>query len=423
MSLSRGSLASAPRRLPRPRPFSTSSTRNADFTHAVVGGGVVGLAIARKLQGREGASTVLIEQHGSVGTETSSRNSEVIHAGIYYGTDSLKARLCLRGKELLYQLCQKHSIPHRNTGKWIVAQDAAQMEALDKIHRLASRIGVPTHFLTKAEAQRREPEVRAEAGVLESPSTGIVDSHSLMQYLQGDFENQGGLCAFRSPVTSIAPIEGGKGGWAVTTTSADGEPSTITAETLINSAGLAAVSLSNMILPPDRQRNALYAKGTYFSYTRSHPRPSTLIYPAPIPGLPGLGTHLTLDLAGRIRFGPDVQWTDNPADYTPNSHPHALAAALAAIRAYLPAVHGPAIHPDYAGIRPKLSRQAATTITATTTVPSASASASASPDFHDFYIERERGFAGFVNLLAIESPGLTASLAIAEAVEGLLYGA
>ena len=322
----------------------------------------------------------------------------------------------------MYQLCQKHAIPHRNTGKWIVAQDAAQREALEDIHRLAARIGAPTHFLTHAEAHRREPDVRAEAGVLESPSTGILDSHSLMQYLQGDFENQGGLCAFRSPVTSITPVEAGKGGWAISTTTApDGgrEPTTttttttITAETLVNAAGLSAVSLSNQILPHDRQHTAFYAKGTYFSYPRSHPRPSTLIYPAPVPGHPGLGIHLTLDLAGRIRFGPDVQWTDNPTDYTPNAHGPALAAARAAIHAYLPAVDAAAIQPDYAGIRPKLARHAA----AATATRGAAATA-----FHDFYIAREHGFAGFVNLLAIESPGLTACLAIAEEVEALLYG-
>ncbi|CAN9199679.1 unnamed protein product [Alternaria alternata] len=385
------------------RYFSSSIQRDADFTHAVIGGGVVGLAIARKLQQRDGASTVLIEKHGSVGTETSSRNSEVIHAGLYYGPTSLKTKLCLRGKDMLYELCKKNDIPHRNTGKWIVAQDAAQMDALQKVHDFAKSINVPIHFLGKDEAKSREPDVRAEAGVLESPSTGIVDSHSLMQYLEGDFEDHGGICAFKSPVTHITPLDSGHSGWEVTTRGEDGEETTITADTLINSAGLFAVQISNMILPKDRHRKAFYAKGSYFSYAVSRPRPSTLVYPAPVPGHGGLGTHLTLDMSGRIRFGPDVEWTDSPTDYAPNTKN--MAQAIDDIQTYLPGVHREAIQPDYVGIRPKLGKLAATS----------------GKDFQDFVIQKEDGYEGFVNLLAIESPGLTSSLAIAEEVEGLLY--
>ncbi|KAL5117822.1 hypothetical protein ACEQ8H_004296 [Pleosporales sp. CAS-2024a] len=390
------------------RAFSTSISRKADFTHAVIGGGVVGLAIARKLQARDGTCTILIEQHGAVGTETSSRNSEVIHAGLYYGPDSLKTRLCLEGKEQLYALCKTQSIPHRNTGKWIVAQDATQMDALDRIHDFAKSINVPTHFLSKAEAARREPDVRAEAGVLESPSTGILDSHRLMQYLEGSFLDSGGLCALHSRVTCITPVERGRRGWEIRTSSSsceeEEESSTITAETLINAAGLSAVSIHNMIQPPHRHRQAFYAKGSYFAYSAPYPRPRTLIYPAPVPGHPGLGTHLTLDLAGRLRFGPDVQWTTNPADYTPS--PTNLPAALAEIAAYLPGVDTTAITPDYVGIRPKLGRFAAT---------------SGTDDFQDFYIKMEQGWSGWVNLMAIESPGLTSCLAIADEVERLLY--
>ncbi|KAH8725600.1 FAD dependent oxidoreductase [Phaeosphaeriaceae sp. PMI808] len=388
---------------PCSRLFSTSIRKEADFTHAVIGGGVVGLAVARKLQAREGASTVLMEKHGSVGTETSSRNSEVIHAGIYYGADSLKTKLCLRGKDMLYELCKTHSIPYRNTGKWIVAQDAAQMDTLQKVHDFSSTISVPTHFISSDEAKRREPAVRAEAGILESPSTGIIDSHSLMQYLEGSFEDSGGICAFNSPVTSITPLDSGASGWEITTTSPNNETTTITASTLINSAGLFAVDINNMILPPSRHRKAFYAKGSYFSYSAGSPRTSTLIYPAPVPGHGGLGTHLTLDLAGRIRFGPDVQWTDSPTDYTPNTS--SLKAAIDDIQTYLPGIDREAIQPDYVGIRPKLGRLAATS----------------GKGFQDFVIEKEEGFEGFVNLLAIESPGLTSCLAIAEEVESLLY--
>jgi 2-hydroxyglutarate dehydrogenase len=212
---------------------------------------------------------------------------------------------------MLYELCKTHDIPHRNLGKWIVAQDDQQMEALQEVHSFASTIGVPTHFITQSEALRREPDVRAEVGVLESPTTGIIDSHSLMQFLEGDFEDKGGVCAFKSPVSRITPVNGGKGGWEITTTT-DGEETTITAETLVNSAGLAAIPISNMILPKERQRKAFYAKGSYFSYGLSRPKPSILVYPAPVPGHGGLGTHLTLDMAGRIRFGPDVEWTEDP---------------------------------------------------------------------------------------------------------------
>lgn len=328
---------------------------------------------------------------------------QVIHAGLYYGADSLKTKLCLRGKEMLYDLCQKHSIAHRNTGKWIVAQDSAQFDAISKVHDFASSVGVPTRFLSAKEAKEREPDVRAEAGVLESSSTGIVDSHNLMQFLEGDFSNNDGVCAFQSAVISVSSIDVGRGGWAITTRSPDGEETTITAETLINSAGLYAVSISNMILPADRHRKAFYAKGSYFSYSSSRPKPSTLIYPAPVPGHGGLGTHLTLDMGGRVRFGPDVEWTDSPTDYTPNSKN--LKAAIDDIQTYLPGVDRDAIQPDYVGIRPKLGRLAATS----------------GKDFQDFYIVKEEGFEGFVNLLAMESPGLTSSLAIAEEVEGLLY--
>ncbi|KAF2265959.1 FAD dependent oxidoreductase [Lojkania enalia] len=402
------SCATIPRRLTRSqlhpsRLFSTSTTRYADFTHAIIGGGVVGLAIARRLQERDGVSTVMIEKHGSVGQETSSRNSEVIHAGLYYGPDSLKTKLCLKGKEMLYETCKRYHIPHRNCGKWIVAQDELQKGEIEKVHNFASSIGVPTRFLSPKEAKSREPDVRCEAGVLESPTTGIVDSHSLMQFLEGAFEDKGGICAFHSSVTSVQSLDTGAGGWEITTSS-DGEEVAITAETLINSAGLAAVAISNMILPPERHRQAFYAKGSYFSYSASRPKPNTLVYPAPVPGHGGLGTHLTLDMSGRIRFGPDVEWVDDPTDYRVNDKN--LQAALDDIQSYLPGIDRSAIGLDYVGIRPKLGRLGAV---------------ASVKGFQDFYIEKEEGFDGFVNLLGIESPGLTSSLAIAEEVERLLY--
>ncbi|EZF29437.1 hypothetical protein H101_06887 [Trichophyton interdigitale H6] len=394
-----------PRPLARCRLFSSSSKLHADFTHAVVGAGVVGLAVARQLAAREGTSTILVERHSAVGTETSSRNSEVIHAGLYYGVDSLKTKLCIEGKELLYKLCEKQNIPHRNTKKWIVAQDEEQWKECLKVFLHAKEIGVPIRFVSAEEAKRREPDVRAEAGILESPTTGIVDAHSLMSYLHGSYEERGGDCVLLTEVYKVEPLKNG-GGYEVFTRSGErkDEESSFTAETLINCAGHFACGINNMILPPERHRTPHFAKGTYFSYAASSPKPSTLLYPAPRPSYGGLGTHLTLDMAGRIKFGPDVEWVDSPDDLIPS--PKRLTQAIKEIQAYLPSVNPDAIGLDYCGIRPKLIR---------------GGSVSSGKDFQDFVIQEEKGFPGFINLLGIESPGLTSSLAIAKMVENLLY--
>ncbi|KAJ9654040.1 hypothetical protein H2198_006839 [Neophaeococcomyces mojaviensis] len=426
-SLLPGSLRPARARhlhLARNRLFSTTIQRQADFTHAIIGGGAVGLAIARHLAlSHPDTSTLLIERHGMIGSETSSRNSEVIHAGLYYGLNTLKTDLCLRGKEALYALCRRHGIPHRNTRKWIIAQDAQQMGELEKVHQFAEEVGydkVPTRFLSRREIEEREPDVRAEAGVLESESTGIIDSHTFMQFLEADFLDHGGTEVLHTSVRRIErmpaggykiytrtndPLEAASGGSAALEETED----FIEVETVINSAGLAAIPLSNSLLPAHRHIKPHYAKGTYFSYSASHPKPKTLLYPAPVPGLGGLGTHLTLDMAGRVRFGPDVEWIespDAPGALTPNSS--RIKEALDMIATYLPSIDRSAIDLDYCGIRPKLGRTSGT----------------AGPTFADFYIkeEKEDGFPGFVNLLGIESPGLTSSLAIAEYVEGMLYG-
>ncbi|KAF1992355.1 L-2-hydroxyglutarate dehydrogenase mitochondrial precursor [Aulographum hederae CBS 113979] len=386
------------------RLFSTSSSHRADFEHAVIGGGAVGLAVARKLQ-EGGKPTVLIERHYAAGTETSSRNSEVIHAGIYYGPDSLKTKLCLRGKNMLYDLCKQYDIPYKNCGKWIVAQDDEQMGELEKVHKHCESLGVPSRFVPLEEGKEREPDVRAEKGILESTTTGIIDSHAYMQFLQGDFEGKGGICAFNTPVTRVEPIENGEGGWQIWTKSADEpEESSIVAKSIVNSAGLYAIHLANSILPPDRHKTPFYAKGSYYSYSLSKPKTSTLIYPAPQPGHAGLGTHLTLDMGGKIRFGPDVQWIDDPTDLSVNDS--RLSEAIDEIQSYLPGIDREAIGLDYAGVRPKMSKAGAV---------------ASGKEFNDFYIRKEEGFEGFVNLLGIESPGLTSSLAIAEEVHRLLY--
>ncbi|KAK3488213.1 DAO-domain-containing protein [Neurospora hispaniola] len=369
----------------RLRPFSHTSASHADFTHAVIGGGVVGLAIAQQLARRSSSpSTLLLERHSAVGTETSSRNSEVIHAGIYYGAGTLKTELCIRGKNLLYELCEKHAVPHKRVGKWIVAQNQAQREALQRIHDFCvNEINVPVRWVSREEAQRREPAVRAEAGILESPTTGIVDSHSLMVCLQGRFEEAGGTVALASAVTAIRPLgdanANGKEGWELTVRdTTTGESSTITTSTIINSAGLGAVDIHNMIVPPSQHKQMFYAKGNYFSY------------PPPLP---------------KIKFGPDVEWVDSPDDLAVNSA--RLPEAIEAVKKYLPDLDDTQLQPDYAGIRPKLGKAGAV---------------AQGKGFVDFVIRREEGYEGWVNLLNIESPGLTSSLAIAEKVEGLLYG-
>lgn len=322
----------------------------------VIGAGCVGLSIARQLAARDGTSTILIERHGDIGTETSSRSSEVIHAGIYYPADSLKTTLCIKGKHMMYDLCQKQGIPHKNTKKWVLAQDEQQMAETEKVHKHAQALGVPTRFLSRQEIQDREPDVRAVAGVLESESTGIVDSHALMVYLQGDFEDRGGDTAFQTAVTRIEPIHKGEQGYRISFRGPGGEEDSISVEALVNSAGLGAIDVNNMILPPDRHRKPYYAKGSYFSYSAGSPKPKTLLYPAPVPGHGGLGTHLTLDISGRVRFGPDVEWVDDPNNLSPN--PARLKEAIEAIKTYLPTINGDAIDLDYCGIGPNWARPA-----------------------------------------------------------------
>ena len=307
----------------------------------------------------------------------------------------------------MYDLCEKQNIPYRNTGKWILAQDEQQHETLLTTHKFASSIDVPTHFIPLSEAYEREPDVRVSEAVLESPTTGIVDSHTYMSYLESDFQSKGGDLACHTEVTAVEPVSSGAQGYRIETTSpSSSEISSITTETLINSAGLTAVPLSNSILPPSRHVQPFYAKGSYYAYSAPSPRPKILVYPAPTTGAAGLGTHLTMDMTGAIRFGPDVEWVDDPSDLSVNEA--RLEPALNEIQAYLPGIQKEKVTLDYAGIRPKLGK--------------GSAVVSGKGDgFSDFVIRKEEGFPGFINLLGIESPGLTSSLAIGEMVHDLLY--
>lgn len=350
----------------------------------VIGAGVVGLACARALA-RAGREVLVLERHDRIGSETSSRNSEVIHAGIYYPTGSLKARLCVAGKQLLYAYCEAAGIAHRRCGKLIVATDAAQVPVLRAYQAQALGNGAGAlQWLDRAGVVALEPAVDAVAGVF-SPTTGIVDSHGLMLALQADLEAAGGVVVCNTAVVRLARRPGGI---AVSTDTLE-----LDAAWVVNCAGLGAPGMARQLVadvPIGR-----YARGRYYAYQGPAPF-DRLVYPVAEPG--GLGIHVTLDLAGQVRFGPDVEWID-AVDYTFDDSRR--ADFVAAIARYFPAVDPARVVPAYTGIRPKLAG------------PDAPAA--------DFRIDgpAEHGVPGLVNLLGIESPGLTASLAIAQYVETL----
>jgi L-2-hydroxyglutarate oxidase LhgO len=362
----------------------------------VIGAGAVGLAVARALA-LAGREVVVLERAGAIGTETSSRNSEVIHAGIYYPTGSWKARMCVEGKRRLYEYLPAHGITFKRLGKLIVATDADQIPALERLKRQAEANGVmDLTWLDARQAKAMEPNLACVAALL-SPSTGIMDSHGLMLSFQGEAEAHGAVVAFESPVVA---------GWI----ERDGfrlevggsEPSQIECRLLVNSAGLWAQGIAKTLegLPAATIPGTYYARGCYFGLAGKAPF-THLVYPAPEEKFAGLGHHMTLDLAGRARFGPDVEWIDK-IDYTVD--PKRAAQFYAAVRRYWPGLEDGALMPDYAGIRPKLK-------------PKGEAAA-------DFVIQGPavHGIAGLVNLYGIESPGLTASMALADEVVRLLDG-
>ena len=359
----------------------------------MIGAGVVGLAVARRLA-LDGHDVVVLETEAAIGMHTSSRNSEVIHAGIYYVTDSLKAKLCVAGKWALYRYCEEHRVAHRRCGKLIVAAHEDQMPALERIHAQAQANGVDDlQWLSATQARAMEPQL-ACVGALYSPSTGIIDSHGLMLACQADAEQRGAVIALRSPVQ-----RGRVRGDCIELDVGGAQPMRIQARVVVNSAGLHAQKLAAVLegYPTDRVPPSYYCKGNYYSLGGRAPF-SRLIYP--VPESAGLGVHLTLDLAGQARFGPDVEWVDS-IDY--GVDPDRCAAFYREIRRYWPKLADGALQPAYAGIRPKIQ------------APGEAA--------RDFCIEGpgDHGVAGLVNLFGIESPGLTASLAIAEHVHGLLF--
>ncbi len=353
----------------------------------VVGAGVVGLALGRALAQR-GLETLILEAAGAIGTGTSSRNSEVIHAGLYYPAGSLKARLCVAGRQALYAYCAERGIGHRRCGKLVVAATAGQQPELEALQRRGAANGVDDlRLLSRGEALALEPALACE-GALLSPSTGIVDSHGLMLALRGDFERAGGIVALQAPVTRIvcgAPHRVEAGGIE------------LAAGLVVNAAGLWAPALAARTegLAPLHRPTARFAKGHYFSLAGPAPF-SRLIYP--LPEAAGLGVHLTLDLGGQARFGPDVEWIEpdeaRGIDYRVDAG--RAPAFEAAIRGYWPGLKPGALHAAYSGVRPKLAG------------PGESAA--------DFRIDgpEAHGVAGLLNLFGIESPGLTACLALAD---------
>lgn len=361
-------------------------------TAVIIGAGVVGLACARALA-RAGYEVIILEQHDAIGTETSARNSEVIHAGIYYPRGSLKAALCVQGKQLLYQFCKDYGVEHRRCGKLIVATSAEQEHQLLAIQTKAHNNGVTDLVvLNRAQALELEPEVECTAALF-SPSTGIIDSHGLMLALQGDAERHGAVLALRTPVERITQEHD-----HFTVITGGDAPASINAGIVINAAGLHAATVAARIttLPKQHVPTVRYAKGNYFSLAGKAPF-SRLVYPLPEPG--GLGVHYTVDLGGQGRFGPDVQWVDD-IDYQVDAT--RSEKFYAHIRRYWPKLNDGALQPAYSGIRPKL--------------------VSAGEPDADFFIQgpATHGVPGLVNLFGIESPGLTSSLAIADQISTMV---
>jgi L-2-hydroxyglutarate oxidase LhgO len=353
----------------------------------VVGAGIIGLAVARALA-LAGREVVIVEAEGAIGTHTSSRNSEVIHAGIYYPEGSLKARSCVAGRQRLYEYCVEHGVPHARCGKLIVAADASQLAELEALRAKAHANGVTDVVpLARVQALALEPEL-ACAAALYSPSTGIIDSHALMLAYLGDAEAHGAALALHSPLERASARPGG----GLVLEIGGPDPLRIEAGSVVNCAGLTAPSLARRIdgYPAALAPRELYAKGNYYALAHRSPF-SRLVYPIPEPG--GLGVHLTLDLGGQARFGPDVEWVER-IGYEVD--PRRAERFYSAIRRYWPGLPDGVLAPGYAGIRPKIAGPG-----------------EAAPDFV-IQGPREHGVSGLVHLFGIESPGLTSSLALAD---------
>ncbi|KAI0091903.1 NAD dehydrogenase [Irpex rosettiformis] len=429
--------------------------------YLVIGGGVVGLAVARRLaQQFPHKSTFLVERHTSAGQEISGRNSEVVHAGLYYPNDSLKTRLCLRGRTLLYDYCAKNNVPHRKTGKLVVAQEQ-QRSYIETLHNKAKNLVWPPHsssdntrapvvpvrLLDRDETHQMEPNLSKKiVAALFSPETGIIDSHTLMEAFEKDIsETEGGAVAYATKVVRVDPhigspraegsvsAEVAEPGWIVQTVTGNAaESDSLLARTIINALGLAGSMVLNSLLPPAKRIPMYFAKGSYASYHgRGVSDVKHLIYPCPgtgrtLHGFQSLGTHLTLDLQGNARFGPDIDWLSPPENadvdfWTQHLIPDEsrIGEISEAVREYLEDIDTAGLQPDYCGIRPKLVGPDGgfQDFVFRTDYP------------HDFCSKPARldatrdGTSPMITLMGIESPGLTSSLAIAElVVEDMLRG-
>lgn len=355
----------------------------------VVGAGVVGLACAKFLA-EAGREVIVLEAADMIGSETSSRNSEVIHAGIYYPTGSFKAKACVEGKRFLYDYCAERGIPHKRLGKLIVASEASETPRLEALRRKAAENGVDDlRLLSAGEVAQLEPAVRAVGGLF-SPSTGVIDSHSLMLAYRGDAEAAGAMIAFLSPV--VGGRIRAEGGVAVDV--GGDAPMTLAADLVVNSAGLDAVPVAASFVgaPVEKFPRAYLAKGNYFSLLGKQPF-THLVYPMPVPG--ALGVHVTVDLGGQCKFGPDIEWIET-RNY--DMDPSRADSFYEAVRTYFPDLEDGQLVPAYSGIRPKIHGP--------------------NDPQPDFMVQgpADHGVAGLINLFGIESPGLTASAAIARAV-------
>ncbi len=370
----------------------------ADFEITIIGAGVVGLAIAERLS-KNHPSLLVVEKNERYGMETSSRNSEVIHAGIYYKPGSLKALLCVEGREMIYRLCEQHSLPYKRITKIITATNEKELGKLEQIAANAKENGVTLFFYDAKKTLELEPYIQT-VGSLFSPFTGVVSVHSLMDYFYHSAKNNGATIQLHCEVVGLQK----NGGEYALQLNENGVLSTVTSEIVINAAGLHSDTIASLIgIDIDKMNYRLvYAKGTYFSIKPSKSNLiSRLVYP--VPQNEGLGVHALIDWGGRLKFGPDVEYLpDRTLDYSVDENKRSEFAK--SIRKILPSVADDDIEPDMSGIRPKLQR--------------------AGEPQKDFVIrhEKEIGLTGFVNLIGIESPGLTSSPAIARYVESLLFG-
>jgi len=358
----------------------------------IIGSGSVGLSIAAELSKKQ-KDIVVIERNPSFGQETSSRNSEVIHAGIYYPKDSLKLKTCLEGNRLLYEFCVHNKIPHKRLGKLIIATNKDEVKDLEKLYTLGRDNGAcGLKLLSKADIKRMEPGINAQAAIY-SPSTGILDTHSFMRSLAGSFEKAGGQIAYNSEVAAIVKTPGG---YEVTVTDSQKDNFTLNSNVVINSAGLNSDKIAALVGLDKAEYKLKYCKGDYFRLSHSKKAGiKHLVYPVPKESGSGLGIHLTLDLTGSVRLGPDDEYVEK-IDY--KIDPSKAKLFYESVKSFLPFIDLNHITPDTSGIRPKLQGEG--------------------EGFRDFVIRHEDacGFPGFINLIGIESPGLTASLSIAKMV-------